>query len=286
MAGIKNYMMEMTAQEVCEKMKTCDIVLVPVGSHEMHGYHLPLGCDSIQAWTIAKRTAEKADVFFTNVIWTGYSPHHMHNPGEMTGTITLRAETLRRILYDVAKSLIYHGINKIIYVSYHGSNIKCIDEILRRIRYETGAFVAVYQHSLEGNYKLFKDVIDTLPKDVPPAWHSGQCETSLIMDCTPELVRMDLAVRDTAHAPQYLGPAFYKDDGYPHVTFQGAENIVIPMDHNEYCNSATIGDPFRASPELGATLMQRMVDHCAAFVEEVRKIKTNVTVRDDPFRAY
>lgn len=133
---------------------------------------------------------------------------------------------------------------------------------------------------------LLKDIIDTLPKDVPPAWHSGQCETSLIMDCEPELVKMELAVADTAHAPAYLGPKFFKNDGYPHVTFEGAENITIPMDHNEYCDTATIGNPHRATPELGAALMRRMVDHLAGFVEEVKKIQVKVKARDNPNRAY
>jgi creatinine amidohydrolase len=278
--------MELTSQEIMERLKETDICLVPIGSHEMHGYHLPLGCDSYQALTIATRAAAKANVLSTNVVWTGYSPHHVHNMGEGVGTITLSGETLRRVLYEIAKSLIYAGFNKIIYVNYHGSNIKVMDEVLRRIRYETGAFVAAYCHSLERDHKLFKDIIDTLPKDVPPAWHSGQVETSVVMDCAPHLVKMERAVRDTAHAPAWLGPKFAKDDGAPHVMFEDAENIFIPMEHNEYCNTATIGDPFRATPELGARIVGRMVDHLASFCEEVKKIKVEIKTRDNSFRAW
>ena len=279
MANVSYNTMELSTQEVRERMKAgVDIILIPVGSHEMHGYHLPLGTDAYQALAVAEGAAEKANVLTTPVVWCGYSPHHMHMPNEGTGTISAQGETLRRVLFDIALSMIYHGFNKIVYVNYHGSNIKVMDEILRKVKYETGAFVACYQHSLERGYQLFQDIIEKLPKDVPPAWHSGQCETSLVMSCRPELVKMDRAVRDTAHAPARLTDAFNKEDGTITVEFQGAENIAIPMEHHEYCDSATIGDPFRATKELGDELMRRMIDHCADFIEEVKKMKAEITI--------
>ncbi|MBI2843970.1 MAG: creatininase family protein [Armatimonadetes bacterium] len=279
-------LMELTAQEVAERMKETDIVLVPVGSHEKHGYHLPLGCDSYQAFAIAKGAAEQANVLHTNVIWTGYSPHHMHRVNEGTGTITLRGETLRRVLYDVARSLIFHGFNKIVYVNMHGSNIKVMDEVLRRLRYETGAFVAVYMHALERDTKLLADLLRECPTGIIPAWHAGQIETSIEMSCVPELVKMERAVKDTAHAPAYLGAAFSKTDGTATVKFEEAENIVIPMEHHEYCDSATIGDPHLATREMGDRAIKLMVDHCAHFVEAVKKINVEIKDRDFPERAW
>ncbi len=280
-------MMELTTQEVRERIDESDVVLVPTGSNEMHGFHLPLGADSYQALTIASRAAAKSNALHTNVVWHGYSPHHLHRPEEGTGTIMLTGETFRRVLYDIARSLIYHGFSKIVYVNYHGSNIKVMDEVMRRIRYETGAFVACYQHSLERQYQLFQDIIDELPTDVPPAWHAGQCETSVVMECAPaHTIKMDRAVSDTAHAPAYLGPAFSKVDGTPGVEFQRTENITIPMEHHEYCDTATIGDPFRATKELGAALVGRMVDHLADFVTEIRKIEVKIPDRDWPERAW
>ena len=152
-------LMEMTSLGVEKYLQKDDIVLIPTGSNERHGQHLPLGCDSFQALEIATRAAKKEKVVYTGVIWMGYSPHHMRHPGEGTGTITLRGETYRALYYDIARSLIYHGFNKLIFVNYHGSNIKVTDEVFRRLRYETGAFVAMYQHSLERQISLIKDLI-------------------------------------------------------------------------------------------------------------------------------
>ena len=65
-----------------------DIVLVPIGSCEQHGAHLPLGTDTITALEVARRAAEKADVPYAPPFWAGYSPQHMREPESSVGTIT------------------------------------------------------------------------------------------------------------------------------------------------------------------------------------------------------
>jgi creatinine amidohydrolase len=280
---------EMTSLEVADVLKETDVILVPTGSNERHGRHLPLGCDTYQATMIASRAAEKAQVPYTPAVWAGYSPHHMRRPGEGTGTVTFRGETCRRIYYDICRSLIYHGFNKIIFVNYHGSNIKIMDDILRRVRYETGAFVACYQHSLERQISLIKDLVQ---KDTDEAtwatstWHAAECETSMIMYYNEKLVKMDQAVSDLAHAPAWMGDDFQKIDGTPTVAFKGAENIWIPMDHYEYSDTATIGNPKLATAKLGEALIERMADHLADFARSVQKITVTIENRDWPERAY
>ena len=277
-------LIEMTADQAAEVLKKTDVVLIPTGSCERHGHHLPLGCDSFQAITIASRAAAKAEVPYTNVVWTGYSPHHMRRPGEGTCTITLRGETLRRLYYDIARSLIYHGFSKLIFVNMHGSNIKVMDDVLRRIRYETGAFVACYQHSLERQIGLIKDLISKGRDDEElwkqSTWHAAECETSMMLRYNPKFVQMQTAVADLAHAPAWLGKGFDKVDGTATVAFEGSENIWMPMDHYEYSDSATIGDPRAANPELGDALFERMSDHLASFVQAVRKMDVTIKDRD------
>ncbi len=283
-------LMEMTFLNVEDYLKKDDIILIPTGSNERHGRHLPLGCDSFQALEIAKRAAEKAKVIYTGVVWMGYSPHHMRRPGEGTGTITLRGETYRRLYYDIARSLIYHGFSKLIFVNYHGSNIKVSDEIFRRIRYETGAFVAMYQHSLERQISLIKDLIEKPGAEEETwkqsTWHAAECETAMMMRTNKDFVRMEDAVVGVAHAPDFLGKGFKKIDGTPTVAFRGSENIYVPMDHYEYSDEATIGNPKTATLELGEALYERMGQHLADFIETVRKIKVEIKSREWPERSY
>jgi len=277
--------MEMTYPDVQEWLKKTDIILVPCGSHERHGFHLPLGCDSYHAWSVTTRAAVKADVPHTPLIWMGYSPHHMRKPNEATGTITLRADTYRNLLFDIAKSLIYHGFNKIIFVNFHGSNLKVIDEVLRAIRYKTGAFIACYKHTFERDLALVQDLVRG-PLEETPGWHAGELETAMILAYDAKLVKMERAVRDAAHAPRWLTEKFSKTDGTATVNFEGAENIIIPMEHFEYNDSATIGNPFRASKEQGEKLIERISAHLANFVNEAKKIEVTIKTREFDERAW
>jgi creatinine amidohydrolase len=280
---------EMTSPQVAQLLEETDIVLIPTGSNERHGRHLPLGCDAFQATMVASHAAARAHVPYIPVLYAGYSPHHMRRPGDGTGTITLRGETLRRVYYDVARSLIYHGFSKLIFVNYHGSNIKIMDDVLRRIRYETGAFVACYQHSLERQISLIKDLVQRGTDEETwktSTWHAAECETSMVMYWDARLVDMEAAISDRAHAPAWLGKDFEKIDGTPTVAFKGAENIWIPMDHYEYSDSATIGNPKGATVELGEALIERMANHLADFVESVRPMKVTIPNRDWPERAW
>ena len=98
---------------------------------------------------------------------------------------------------------------------------------------------------------------------------------------------MERAKKDTAHAPRWLGDAFSKLDGSRTVEFQGLDNIWIPMDHLEYSDTATIGNPLKASKEKGLKLYEYQSDHLAAFLGEVKKMKIVVPEdkRDYPHRA-
>jgi creatinine amidohydrolase len=144
------YAMEkMSYPDVQEILKTTDVVLIPIGSQEKHGPHIPLATDSIATIETTLRAAKKAKVPYTPLIPVGYSPHHMGKLNQGIGTLTFSGETLRRIIYEIGRSLIFHGFNKLIYTSQHASNTKVVDEALRRLRYETGCFCAWYMTPTE-----------------------------------------------------------------------------------------------------------------------------------------
>lgn len=206
----------------------------------------PLGCDALTTWEVVKRAAERAFVIYTPIIPYSYSPHHMHGIEEGTGTITLPGETYRRLVYDIGKSLIYHGFNKVVFVTHHGSNSKVVDEVLRRIRYETGAFTCWYKTTTEREYNALKGIIESPPEETP-RWHSGEIETSTCLAYDETCVDMIRAVQDRTHAPRWMGPSFSKRDGSGMVEFMGTEQAWVPMEHQEYSDTSTIGNPFRGS---------------------------------------
>jgi creatinine amidohydrolase len=235
--------------------------------------------------------AKKAKVFYSPLLPFGVSPHHMGEPGWGTGTISLPTEIYRQVLYSIGRSLIYAGYNKLVFVSHHGTNMGAQGDALRTLRAETGCFCAYYKTPTERDCAVVADLM-VGPAEETPGWHAGELETSTTMAYMKEKgiydgsVFMERAKQDRAHAPKWMGPAFTKSDGTNTVKFQGSENIFVPMLHNEYSDTATIGNPLRANVEQGVAVFERIANHLAAFLEEVKKFDFKVpdAKRDWPGR--
>jgi creatinine amidohydrolase len=265
--------------DVQEYLKHSDTILIPKASLEQHGPHLPLSCDSITATEVAKRAGEEAGIMYTPTLWLGYSPQHMRAPGFGAGTITLRSDTLLNVLYDMGRSLIHHGFNRLIFVNGHGSNVKVVDPVLRRLRYETGALIGYYKPYAERYIGMLKDVLEG-PVEETPGWHAGELETSQVLAHNPNLVRMDRAKTDKAHSPKWLGSAWEKKDGMPDAEFQGYQYFNFPFDHEEFTESGVMGVPERGTAEKGETAFQRFSQHLIDAVEELEKVEVTIKNRD------
>jgi creatinine amidohydrolase len=275
---------DMAWVDVAEYLQNNDTVLVPIGSLEQHGEHLPLGTDAITAEEVTKRASMRARTVRTPTLWTGYTPHHMRSPGEGTGTVTLRASTLAALLSDVMHSLIYHGFNRIIIVTGHGSNGKIIDPILRTVRYKTGALVALYTPYAERYLGLVKDIVEGPPEETP-GWHAGELETSQVLAHNPSLVHTDRYRVIKGSAPGWLPDTFEKNDASPSVKFAGYEYLQIPFDHMEITPTGLIGNPARATPEKGERALDAFANYLTEAIAELRKADVTVKDREWPERA-
>src|SRR5687768_18402842 len=107
-----NCLLDLAPPDIAWFRERSDIVLIPIGSLEQHGAHLPLGTDTITALEVSRRDAAKADVPYTLPFWAGYSPQHLRDIESGVGIVMLLASTLIEVLYDIARSLIHHGLNK------------------------------------------------------------------------------------------------------------------------------------------------------------------------------
>lgn len=278
---LRHNLLEIAPTDVASWLDRTSTVLIPIGSCEKHGDHVPMGTDSYITIDTVKRAAKKADVPYSPLMPFGYSPHHMgeayKEDGDYVvgGTITLRGDTLRAVIEDIGRSLIHHGFDKLIFVSQHGSNTKVIDEALRKLRYETDCFTCWYKTPTEREIDVVEDIVEG-SEDETPGWHAGEMETAMVMAHNEDLVKMDRANEDSAHAPEWLSEEFSKHDGMPHVEFKGGENVWIPMEHHEYSDTATIGNPFRASVEEGDSILERNSSHLAAFAKEAEEVPFHV----------
>jgi creatinine amidohydrolase len=264
--------------DVQEYLKVKDVILVPMASFEQHGPHLPIYTDTITAVEVASRVSEMIGVLHTPPIWMGYSPQHMYDPEKGRGTITLRSTTLLNLVYDVGRSLIHHGFNRLIFVNGHGSNVKVIDPILRKLRYETGALISFVKPYMENYVGILAGLMEN-PLEETPGWHSSELETSQDLAWNEKYVRMDRAAFTKAHIPEFLPKTFAKKDGMPDVEFDGYKYFTFPMDHHEFIESGVIGNPLRATKEKGEEAFRRLSDHTARGVLELMKVPVEVHTR-------
>ncbi len=266
---------DLTMTDIQEYLKHKDTILVPVASLEQHGPHLPLYTDTVTAVHMSMRVAQMIGVLHTPAIWMGYSPQHMHEPGQGRGTITVRSSTLLAVMHDVARSLIHHGFNRIIFINGHGSNIKVVDPVLRKLRYETGALISFVKPYMERYTGILKGLMENPPEETP-GWHASELETSQDLAWREDLVRMDRAAFTKAHIPDFLPRSFEKKDGMPDVEFEGYSYFNFPMDHHEFIESGVIGNPLRATKEKGEEAFRRLSEYVARGVLELMTVPVEV----------
>jgi creatinine amidohydrolase len=246
---------ELTSPQIGALDRERTVVMLPIGSVEQHGNHMPLGTDTILAHEVALAAAGKAgDVVVLPPPWFGFSAHHMRFPG----SVTLRAETLMAVVEDIVASVVKHGFRRILVVNGHGGNGGVIDVLastLGHMHYGK-ARIATLTY-----FALARDSIAALRQSEPGGMgHACEFETSLVQHLRPDLVRIEEA-RTT-----------YPDPGSPYLTTDliGSQAVRVYHDFGDLSPTGTLGDPSFASPEAGRAFFDASVASLAAFIDDFR----------------
>ena len=181
----KVFLPEMTFAEVEEVIERVEVAVVPTGSNEGHGPHLPLKVDTAAATYVACKAAEKLhpQVLVTPPLAVGHSPQHLEFPGSMT----LRVETQIRVLSDYCRSLMGYGIRRFALVNGHGNNIAVNAQAARRITEELGVRIASFAYW----EVIDREAVAAINEGRHYPGHADEFETSMILHICPEHARMD-----------------------------------------------------------------------------------------------
>ena len=192
---VKNYLPHMTVPEVEALLTRTDMVIIPVGAIEQHGYHLPLGTDFLNGVERCKLLAQERDVLVAPVLMAGQSPYHMG----FAGTITLSAETIIAVHLEAVQSLIRHGFKRFMILNSHGGNTAISTLLVDQIN-QTTAGIAV---DMGVAIRPFSKPVDA---DLTKVFdrHGGVWETSSSQYLIPDLVQMDKAVTAELTLPAHL----------------------------------------------------------------------------------
>lgn len=202
-------------------------VLVPVGSVEQHGPHLPLDTDTRIAEAVARGAAAKlgAGTLVTPAVAFGASGEHEGFPG----TMSIGLDATRSVLVELGRSA-GRWARRLVFVNGHGGNVSALRAAVELLRAE-GRDARWY---------------GCTPPCAPDA-HAGRAETSLMLALAPDTVRLGLAEAGNTAPLSELMPAL-RTGGLAAVTENGV-----------------LGDPSGANAAEGAAMLDAMVDALCSF---------------------
>jgi creatinine amidohydrolase len=244
------------------------VVILPTGSTEQHGRHLPLDVDLFLCESICLETGRRAAgrALVLPPIAYGLNMHHIDFPG----TIHIEPEVFIAFCLNITKSVAYHGFTKILLVNGHGSNTPLVDLVARRTLLETGSICAAVSY-----FALAMDAFAQVRETAVMA-HADEFETSLYLHLAPERVQMDKAGADDDVQGSYMT----SDSVYDR-----------PVRLNDYWSRWTQlgvhGDARPATAAKGAAIFEAAVGKLVAIVDELRAwpLATRADMHEGPVQS-
>lgn len=218
-------------------------IVLPLGSTEQHGPHLPLSVDSEIAGRLAEALAERLGrCLVAPVVALGCSAHHLGFPGSMS----VSEDTLARVVVEACESLGRHGFRRILVISGHAGNVPAMRQAIARLAADAGFSVEAFVDWGRYRQPLYAVGAEAGMTPAQIGSHAGHYETSLMLRMRPELVRMAEAragvIADPAEAGARLRAA--------------GMQALSPI--------GVIGDPRGATAEWGERYFEAMVAAMAA----------------------
>lgn len=259
---------QMTWEENKEAIERSGAVLVPVGSTEQHGPHLPINndiyCAEKLSLTIADAAAQEGlEVAVGPSIAFGVSGHHMDFPG----TVTLRRHLFEEVVYDVGSSLLKHGWKRLVFVNGHGGNSSALMAAVERLAHDyPDAVVVLHEWWILIGDKL-RDILEV------GLFHACEGETSLSM----ALGQKVLEDRMKPEIP--LSPSKF-------ISFSFLENVfkvglpLPPM--RQISKSGVVGDPTKASRAKGEAILREVLARTMILLRELTEDKLMVGRTNQP----
>jgi creatinine amidohydrolase len=219
-----------TATSHDEAARAADVAVLPIGSFEQHGAHLPLATDTLIAAVIAERIATDYELLLLPPITIGASHEH----ADFKGTVSVSSMTLHAIVTDVAMSLGHAGVAKLVIVNGHGGNY-----VLSNVVQESNIGerrIALFPQAEDWmDARRAAGMVTSNHEDM----HGGEAETSILLATSPEVVR-----------PSYRDADFTVDE----------RRHLLTVGIRAYSKSGVIGRPSLATADKGQLLLQSLSD--------------------------
>jgi creatinine amidohydrolase len=243
------YFIELTQPEIAAQLKKNPLVILPQGSVEQHGPHLPTGTDIFAANVLAHAVAERMDGLVLPGGPLGVTPIHM--PYE--GTITLAPETYIRLVTETCASTAQHGAKYLLILNWHELNIPPLAVAADALHRQHGMTVLTVQACFVAD-ELFG-------KECNGLTHGGEIEALAVMADRPELVHLDRIDDSSNHAHGRKIDSLRRTRSYQPVL----------SDVRSIAPSGWYGKPEHATPEKARRFVDTVADSIARESAEIFK---------------
>jgi creatinine amidohydrolase len=246
--------------DLAEIQKKPNVIILPVGSTEQHGYHLPVNVDSAIATHLAEETARKVNagrsaraLVAPTIQYTDVSTFRKY-----PGTIGISMETEIRLVEDIVHSLVFNGFHNILLLNGHAGNTIPISAALRKVNAEfpDAGLYAVSWWFLGNIPHLLKS---------KPGLHAEETETSLCMVIEPDKVDINKASIDY--------PVFSLSSKWATPDFRGMNKYLFYHSRNKMPrfgkSTGVMGDAITASRETGDKIIKAVVHDLVEIVKEI-----------------
>jgi creatinine amidohydrolase len=260
----EHFLERMTWPEVATSIERgVDAVLIPIGTTEQHGHHMPLDTDCVIARALCARAAELGEaegvsVLVAPTLNVTLSWYHMQFPG----SIRLSTTTFLTVFREICDSLAHHGFERLVAVNGHGGNIAALTVAVNHYFETTGRRVFLVQW-----WDLASDVLADIEG---PMIHAEEAETSLAI-ALGQRVYEDRATRDA-----YDRGAAVKEAGLPWTSFGRYEmrahgpGVIAPMDMlRDISPSGVVGDATKARLETGERIVSALIPRIVQVCKEL-----------------
>ena len=251
------------------------VCVIPMGCSEMHGQHLPVFTDNMEAEAIAKAAAKIEPV----CIFPTYRFGDVTDLVEWKGSIRLDPHLMLYLLENLCDEIARNGFKKILLVNCHGGNTHLMNYFLRSIHNKKRDYVVMGRGAFSGTDpvrlwkriqeegadkfpELFPEDLETLRKQAEEHLedgHGGLDETSVMMNIRPDLVRLD-------RLGLVSGLNTHVADELTNVGMSAQ-----PIWKMNYPNSYAGADPVGASDRIGKALMRVRVEKLAEAYKVYKK---------------
>jgi creatinine amidohydrolase len=247
---------EFTWPEIREAVAQQRVAVLPVGTVEQHGPHLPLVTDVLTASEMSRRAVEQmtGEAVLMPPVYYSFNEHHLDFPG----TIAIQGETIVKYVTDIGLSLAHHGFRKVLLVNGHGSNVPFLDIAARNITNRSEAICAMVSWWSLIPRPLLQELRES---EFPGGMaHGCELETSVLLHLRPDLVQQDKAEKDIGFQPTEF---FYWD-------LQAPSPVFFQEWFSRYSRTGTVGDPTLATAEKGRRFVEAVVERLRALIREFR----------------